>query len=179
MGFFGNNNKNELIEKEAEIKKLMQMIDNVDNIVLLCDATPENKIFYLNNRAKELLQRFRSELNAGLRGADVGNAFNNTIHQFHKDPGRVKRFFSNPRTDLPRTAEIPIGSITLRTTAYPIWDSGDSSKVLCYMACWSDITSEKMVKEQQYKEIERKNYLEERIHPVSYTHLTLPTKRIV
>ncbi|MFZ4858215.1 MAG: methyl-accepting chemotaxis protein [Desulfuromonadaceae bacterium] len=167
MGFFGNNNKIALLEKDAEIKKLMQIIDNVDNIVMLCDATPENKIFYMNTRAKELLQRFRSELNAGLRGADVGNAFNNSIHLFHKDPGRVKRFLSNPRTDLPRTAEIPIGSITLKTTAYPIWDSSDSSKVLCYMACWIDITAEKLVKDQQYKDIERKNYLEERIHQIA------------
>jgi len=167
MGFFGGGNKVELIEKNAEISKLMQMIDNVDNIVLLCDATPENKIFYMNTRAKEMMQRHRSELNAGLRGHDVGNAFNNSIHQFHKDPGRVKRLFSNPRTDLPHSAEIPIGSITLKTTAYPIWDSSDSSKVICFMACWSDITSEKLVKEQQYKEIERKNYLEERVHQIA------------
>ena len=167
MGFFGNNSKAELIEKDAEIKKLMQIVDNVDNIVMLCDATSENKIFYMNSRAKDLLQRFRSELNAGLRGADVSNAINNSIHQFHKDPGRVKRFFANPRTDLPHTAEIPIGSITLKTTAYPIWDGMDSNRVLCYMACWSDITAEKQIKEQQYKEIERKNYLEERVHQIA------------
>ena len=60
MGFFGNSNKVELIEKDAEIKKLMQMIDNVDNIVMICDATPENKIFYMNTRAKQLLQQHRS-----------------------------------------------------------------------------------------------------------------------
>jgi len=88
-------------------------------------------------------------------------------NQYHKDPGRVKRLFSNPRTDLPHTAEIPIGSITLKTTAYPIWDSSDNSKVLCYMACWRDITAEKQVKEQQYKEIERKDYLEERVHQIA------------
>lgn len=167
MGFFGNNTKAELLEKDSEIKKMMQMIDNVDNIVMLCDATPENKIFYMNTRAKDLLQRHRSDLNSGLNGADVSNAANNSIHQFHKDPARVKRLFSNPRTDLPHIAEIPIGSITLKTTAYPIWDSMDNSKVLCFMACWSDITAEKTVKDQQYKEIERKNYLEERIHQIA------------
>jgi len=167
MGFFGSSNKAELIEKDAEIKKLMQMFDNVDNIVMLCDITPENKIFYMNSRAKETMQQKRSELNGGLRGADVANSFNNSIHQYHKDPDRVRRMFSNPRTDLPHTAEIPIGAITLKTTAYPIWDSSDSSKVLCFMACWSDITAEKLVKEQQYQQIERKNYLEERIHQIA------------
>ena len=93
MGLFGNNGKAELIEKDAEIAKLMQMFDNVDNIVMLCDTTPENNIFYMNSRAKETMVQNRSQLNAGLRGADVSNAFNNTIHQFHKDPGRIKRFF--------------------------------------------------------------------------------------
>ncbi|BCS52823.1 methyl-accepting chemotaxis protein [Geobacter sp. SVR] len=167
MGFFGSSTKAELAEKEAEIKKLTQVIDNVENIVMLCDATPDNKVFYMNNSAKELMRRHRSELNAGLNGADVGNVFNNSIHQYHKDPGRVRRLFSNPRTDLPHSAEIPIGGITLKTTAYPIWDSKDSSKVLCFMACWSDITAEKQVKEQQYKQIERKNYLEERVHQIA------------
>ena len=167
MGFFGTNNKIELAEKDAEIHKIIQMLDNVDNIVMLCDITNDNKIFYMNRRAKELMQQHRSELNAGLRGADVGNALNNSIHQYHKDPGRVRTIFSNPRTDMPRTAEIPIGSITLKTTAYPIWDSADSSRVLCYMACWSDITAEKLVKEQQYEQIERKNYLEERVHQIA------------
>ena len=167
MGFFGNDSKVELLKKDAEIKKMEQMFDNVDNIVMLCDTTPENSIFYMNRRARELMRQHRSELNAGLRGSDVGNAFNNSIHQYHKDPGRVKRLFSNPHTDLPHTAEIPIGSITLKTTAYPIWDSSDNSKVLCFMACWSDITAEKLVKEQQCQQIERKNYLEERVHQIA------------
>ena len=167
MGLFGSSKANELVEKNAEIKKMLQMLDNVDNIVMLCDTTPDNKIFYMNSRAKELMQRFRNELNAGLRGADVANAMSNSIHQYHKDPNRIRRIFSEPRSAMPHTADIPIGNVTLRTTAYPIWDSNDSSKVLCYMACWSDITAERMVKEQQEREIERKNYLEERIHQIA------------
>ncbi|KAA0893420.1 methyl-accepting chemotaxis protein [Oryzomonas rubra] len=167
MGIFGGTNKREIEAKDAEISKLEQMMDNVDNIVMLCDTTTDNKIFYMNRRAKELLSRHRSELNAGLGGADAGNAFGNSIHQYHKDPSRIRRLFGNPRTDLPHTAEIPIGSVTLRTTAYPVWDSQDSSKVLCYMACWSDITAEKAVVEHQRREIERKNYLESRVEQIA------------
>ena len=167
MFFKGNKLNLEIIEKNSEINKLTQMLDNVDNIVMLCDTTPENRIFYMNNKAKDLLRQHGSELNAGLRGADVSNAFNNSIHQYHKDPARVRRMFSNPRNELPHTAEIPIGSITLRTTAYPIWDSTDASKVLCFMACWSDISAEKLVKEQQQIQIERKNYLEERVGQIA------------
>jgi predicted transcriptional regulator len=167
MGLFGGSQRQELDGKSAEIAKLEQMLDNVDNIVMLCDTTPENRIFYQNRRAKELLSQHRSELNAGLRGGDVANAFGNSIHQFHKDPARVRRIFGNPRTDMPHMAEIPIGGVTLPTTAYPIWDTADRSKVICYMACWSDITAEKTMKEHQYREIERKNYLESRVEQIA------------
>lgn len=167
MGFFGGSNKQEMVAKNSEIAKLEQMLDNVDNIIMLCDTTTDNRIFYLNSRAKELLSRNRSELNAGLRGADAANAFGNSIHQFHKDPARIRRIFSNPRSDMPHTAEIPIGGITLRTTAYPIWDSQDPSKVVCYMACWSDVSAEKAVVAHQHQEIERKNYLEIRVEQIA------------
>jgi hypothetical protein len=167
MGLFGGTNMKDIWEKNAEIAKLAQMLDNVDNIVMLCDTTPENKIFYQNQRAKDMLSQFRGELNAGLKGGDVANAFGNTIHQYHKDPARVRNIFANPRTTMPHKSEIPIGAITLRTTAYPIWDSNDPSKVLCYMACWSDISAEKAVMEHQYKEIERKNYLETRVEQIA------------
>ncbi|OGU00380.1 MAG: chemotaxis protein [Geobacteraceae bacterium GWC2_48_7] len=167
MGFFGGQSKKELEEKSAEIAKLTQMLDNVDNIVMLCDPTSDNKIFYMNRPAKELINRHRSQLNSGLRGADVSNAFGNSIHQYHKDPARIRRIFSSPRSDLPHTAEIPIGDVTLRTTAYPIWDSTAPDKVLCFMACWSDVTAEKEVKQHQMDEIERKNYLEIRVEQVA------------
>ncbi len=167
MGLFGAKNRKELEGKSSEIAKLTQMLDNVDNIVMLCDTTQDNKIFYMNRRAKELMNSHRGELNAGLRGADVANAFNNSIHQYHKDPSRIRRIFSSPRTDMPHSAEIPIGSVTLRTTAYPIWDSAAPDRVICFMACWSDITAEKEVKQHQLNEIERKNYLETRIDQIA------------
>ena len=52
MGLFGGADRRELEEKKAEIAKLEQMLDNVDNIVMLCDTTQENRIFYQNRRAK-------------------------------------------------------------------------------------------------------------------------------
>ena len=167
MGLFGGPTKQELQEKEKEIKKLMQMLDNVDNVVMLCDTTHDNKIFYMNRTAKELMQRHRSGLNSGLRGADVANAFGNSIHQFHKDPNRIRSIFADPRGKMPHTADIPIGSVTLQTKAYPVWDPNDSSKVLCFMACWSDVTTERQFMEQQQKELKRKNYLEERVQQIA------------
>jgi PAS domain-containing protein len=167
MGLFGSSSKLEIGKLLSENAKLIQMLDNVDNIVMLCDATHDNKIFYMNKRAKEMLNQHRTELNAGLRGADVGNANGNAIHQYHKDPERIRRMFGSPKASLPHTAEIPIGAITLRTTAYPIWDSIDPSKVLCFMACWSDVTAERAVVEHQRQDLERKDYLESRVTQIA------------
>jgi methyl-accepting chemotaxis protein len=167
MGWFGSSSKIEIEKHLAENAKLVQMLDNVDNIVMLCDTSHDNKIFYMNRRAKELLAQHRTELNAGLRGADVAAADGNSIHQYHKDPERIRRIFGNPKSNMPHSAEIPIGSVVLRTTAYPIWDSVDSTKVLCFMACWSDITAEKVVKEHQQMELARKDYLENRVTQIA------------
>ncbi len=167
MKWFGSANKAVGNEQSAEISKLTQMLDNVDNIVMLCDVSNDNRIFYMNRRAKEMMQQHRGELNAGLRGADVGNADGNSIHQFHKDPARIRSIFGNPRANLPHSAEIPIGTVTLRTTAYPIWDSADPNKVLCYMACWSDISAEKAVAQHQREALERKDFLECRVTQIA------------
>jgi methyl-accepting chemotaxis protein len=167
MFFGGAAAKRELEAKQRDVARLEQMMDNLDNIVMLCDTSQENKIFYMNRAAKELLQRHRGELNAGLRGADVANAFSNSIHQFHKNPGRIRDIFASPGNRMPHTAEIPIGGITLRTTAYPIWDPEKPGSVLCYMACWTDITAEKAVAAHQAEAMERKNYLETRVAQIA------------
>jgi methyl-accepting chemotaxis protein len=166
MGLFGPNRSDESAEKSAEIAKLMQVLDNVDNIVMLCDTTPENRIFYMNRRAKELMAEHRGELNSGLNGADVANAAGKPIHQYHKDPGRIRNILAKPGS-MPHKAEIPIGNMTLRTTAYPIWESTDPGRVLCYMACWSDITAEKELEGHRTREMVRKEYLESRVTQIA------------
>ncbi|MRR39033.1 methyl-accepting chemotaxis protein, partial [bacterium] len=63
--FFSTAQKRQLEEQEAELDMLKQMIDNLGNIVMLCDTTPDNKIFYMNRAAREMMARYRSELNSG------------------------------------------------------------------------------------------------------------------
>ncbi|UFS72584.1 methyl-accepting chemotaxis protein [Geomonas sp. RF6] len=167
MPFFGAEHKKKIAEQSSEINRLTQMLDNVDNIVMLCDTTTDNKIFYMNRRAKEMMRDCRAALNAGLRGADVAHAEGNSIHQFHRDPERIRRIFSNASTSLPHSAEIPIGSMTMRTKSYPIWNSTDPSRILCFMACWTDITAEKAVLEHEAHNVERKEYLERRVEQIA------------
>lgn|GEM_PF-5478029 len=73
--FFSSQLKRRVEEQEAELDMLKQMLDNLSNIVMLCDTTPDNTIFYMNKAAREMMARHRGDLNSGLRGADVANAF--------------------------------------------------------------------------------------------------------
>jgi hypothetical protein len=87
MGWFGSSSKPEIEKHLAENAKLIQMLDNVDNIVMLCDTSHDNKIFYMNRRAKELMAQHRAELNAGLRGADVAAGAGSHLQHHCQQPG--------------------------------------------------------------------------------------------
>ena len=68
---FGKNTKAEMLEKDAEINKMKQIVDNLSDLVMLADTSPDNKIFYMNKKALETMSVHRNELNKGLHGADV------------------------------------------------------------------------------------------------------------
>jgi methyl-accepting chemotaxis protein len=158
--------RSEVTRQEADLQRLMQMLDNVTNVVMLCDATHENRVFYMNKVAREIFEKYRTDLNHGLRGADVGNAHGHSIHQYHKNPERVRQILSKPKR-MPHHADIPIGGTVFRTSTYPIWDSQDSEKLLCYMACWTDVTAENKLAEEQVKVRERQLFLESHVREIA------------
>lgn len=156
----------EVTRREAEISRLKQMLDNVSNVVMLCDNTNENQVIYMNRVARETFGRYRAELNRGLRGADVANADGRSIHQYHKNPDRVRQILAQPK-NLPHHADIPIGGTIFRTSTYPIWDSQNPDKVLCFMACWTDVTAEEKLAQEQAQVRERKLYLESNVREIA------------
>ncbi len=167
MSFLGYESKDESARKKKEISKLQQMIDAVPSIIMLCDATHDNNVFYMNATARETIAKHRMHLNEGLGGrADVANVMDNSIHQFHSNPDRVRRILGNPGA-LPHMAEIPLGGVTFMTRAYPVWDSEETGKVLCYMACWNDISAEKAVEFQSVKDAEEREHLERRVQQIA------------
>lgn len=124
---------------------LQQALDNVDSMVMLADTSPENRIFYMNHAARRVLEQHHDEFNSRLHGGDVGQAMGNTIHQFHSNPQRVRQIlqgFGGGGRSV-HEADIPIGSVTLRTKTYPIWAGGPGSQIACYMACWQDVSADR------------------------------------
>jgi methyl-accepting chemotaxis protein len=166
MDILGHKSRTELDEKKREIYKLMQMIDNVDQLVMLADTSHENRIIYMNRFARETMQRLRSNLNAGLRGADVANALGNPIHQFHRDPDRVRNILAGLGR-APHRTQFAIGDVTFRLNFYPVWASERQDSLLCYMACWSDVTATIEIEKRNEADLERKRYLETRVEQIA------------
>ncbi len=161
-----NENRGENARQRADIHRLMQMLDNVSNVVMLCDTTHENRVFYMNRFAREAFAKYRQGLNLGLRGADVGRAEGNSIHQYHRDPDHIRRILADPHK-LPHHADIPIGETIFRTSTYPIWEAEDPGKVLCYMACWIDVTADRKLAEEKERMQDRQRYLEKHLSQIA------------
>ena len=129
---------------DTQLEMMKSVLDHVDNMVLLCDTSHENNVFYMNQTAKRVFEKYKTEMQQVLHGADPTAAEGGSIHRFHRDPERVRKILQklgSGARNATHSADIPLGSITLRTKAYPIWDVLHPDQVKCYLACWEDVTS--------------------------------------
>lgn len=149
---------------------LKAMLDHSDNIIMLADTTPDNIIFYMNQTAREFFARLRDEMNRTFpTGADVANAHMQSIHQFHRDPHRIRRVLADIASGRIASHEalIPIGQTTLKTRTFPIWDDQDSRRLRCFMASFQDITAEIRADALQTANDQRRQLLESRVGELS------------
>ncbi|WP_163095912.1 hypothetical protein GL267_013560 [Acidithiobacillus ferrianus] len=72
---------------------VQELLDPLDTLEMLAEADEgmENMIFYMNPAAQKIMEGAHAGLNAELRGADVRTAYGHSIHQFHKDPERIRQ----------------------------------------------------------------------------------------
>lgn len=154
---------------DAELEKLQLVLDAIDNIVMLADTTHDNNIVYMNKKAKDTFSELKDSLNENLRGADVTNSMGNPIHQFHRDPDLVRQRLASlaDGTHPMHSADIPIGDVHFRTKTYPIRDPRDPGKLLCYMACWSNVTAEKKLEENERLSQSSRVNLERRVNDLT------------
>lgn len=111
-----------------------------------------------------------SELNKSFEGrADVHRAMNESIHNYHKNPEKVRQTLFNLGRDrnAVHTAEVAVGDIVFQTKAYPIWDENDSTRMTCYMACWTDITAAKKLAAERQMAQERRISLENQVNDIA------------
>ncbi|AXE31390.1 chemotaxis protein [Chromobacterium phragmitis] len=157
-------------ELQQTVHRLESMLDHSDNLILLCDTSHDNTIFYMNKTARDTLARHRSTLNQRLRnGADVANAHAHTIHQFHPDPDRIRRILDDlaHKRIQEHIATIPVGEIVFRTKIFPIWDARDPNKLCCFMASFQDVSAEEKARKIQEEANRRREFLEARVNELS------------
>ncbi len=170
IGLFGKKANNPAQGAGEELHRLRQVLDNVDAMVMLADTTPDNVIFYMNKTARDGLHAHRAEMNARFTsGADVDQAFQHTIHQFHRDPGRIRKILADlaSRKIPVHTAMIPVGSVMLETRVYPIWSQTDRNEVLCFMASFRDVSARVERERLASAELERHAWLQQSIDTLS------------
>jgi methyl-accepting chemotaxis protein len=169
LGFF-TSKQNDQAARDQQLHQFSAMLDYADNLIMLADTTPDNTIFYMNRTARELLAQHRSMMNQKFRpGVDVNNAFMHSIHQFHRDPDRIRRILQDiaARRISQYEALIPVGNITFKSKVFPIWDDQDSNKLLCFMASFQDISAEVEAQALRDGNDQRRLFLEDRIDELS------------
>ena len=123
---------------------LQQALEPLDSLEMLAeaDAAMENSVFFMNRTARETMERFHSTLNSALRGADVRNALNFSIHQFHKDPAPIRailRALASGQTKTHHTV-MTVGTVTFSLRFAPVRD--EQGRLLAFHASWHDISAQ-------------------------------------
>ncbi len=138
---------------EAEKARLLQharvLLDPLSSLEMLCDADDkmENVIFYMNRAALDAMNLNHRRLNPGLRGADVRNAHGHSIHQFHKDPERIRDIFRALASGTARehSTELVLGGVTFTLSFTPV--CGEEGKVIAFHASWRNISDAKLAEQ--------------------------------
>jgi methyl-accepting chemotaxis protein len=168
-GFFLRRSRRSDPKREYDLPMLEAMLDRSDNIVMLADTSDDNIIFYINKTGRDFFTRMRDQLNATMsRGADVANAHLHSIHQFHRDPERIRRILAElaSRRIASHEAPIRIGPTTLKTKTFALWSDEDSVQPRCFMASFQDVTAEVRANALEGHE-QRRLMLEGRVNELS------------
>ncbi|MDR3708534.1 MAG: methyl-accepting chemotaxis protein [Capsulimonadaceae bacterium] len=154
-----------------QLHQLRAIIDNIGDVVILADTSAANKMFYVNKTGEQFFAKFRRDLNDGLpSGADVSHVIGYSIHQYHRNPDRIRRVLADLAAGKmeSHTAMIPVGPFTFSTTIYPVWDRNEPTRVNCFMATYHDVTAEIKAKRlEEEHEAERRRFVESQVGAVS------------
>ena len=136
-------------EREKLLEYARKLLEPLSSLEMLCEADDkmENLIFYMNRAATEAMNLNHRRLNPLLRGADVRNALGRSIHQFHKDPERIRNIFRalGAGTTREHVTELVLGGVTFTLSFTPV--SSADGKVLAFHASWRNISDAKLAEQ--------------------------------
>ena len=122
------------------------LLEHLSSLEMLCEADEamENAIFYMNHTALDVMNFHHGRLNPMLRGADVRTALGHSIHQFHKDPERIRNIFRElvTGTEKEHNTELTLGGVAFALNFAPVRD--DKGQVIAFHASWREISGAKL-----------------------------------
>jgi len=137
-------------QRELLLEHARLLLDPLSTLEMLCEADEkmENRIFYMNRAALEAMNLNHRRLNASLRGADVRNALGRSIHQYHRDPERIRSIFRALIADPSRehSTELVLGGVTFSLGFTPVCSEA-SGRVIAFHASWRNISDAKLAED--------------------------------
>ncbi len=140
-------------EAASEMERLVDyartLLEPLSTLEMLCEADEkmENRIFFMNRAALETMSLNHRRLNPQLRGADVRRADGNSIHQFHRDPERIRQIFRALSADPNgmHNTELVLGGVTFTLSFTPV--RGRAGRVIAFHASWRNISDAKLAEQ--------------------------------
>jgi len=136
-------------EQDRLVEYAQALLEPLSSLEMLCeaDAAMENRIFFMNRTALESMSLNHRRLNPMLRGADVRKAFGCSIHQFHRDPERIRNIFRALTADPTRqhNTELVLGGVTFKLNFTPI--TNRAGKLIAFHASWRDVSDAKLAEQ--------------------------------
>jgi methyl-accepting chemotaxis protein len=136
-------------EREQLLRHARALLEPLSSLEMLCEADErmQNRIVFMNRAALKTMNLLHRQLNPLLRGADVRKALSHSIHQFHKDPERIREIFRSLTSDPTRehTTELVLGGLTFVLNFTPVCDR--TGKVLAFHASWRNISDAKLAEQ--------------------------------
>ncbi len=136
-------------EKQVLLENARYLLESLSSLEMLCDADDkmENPIIYMNRAAIDCMKFNHKRLNPLLRGADVREALGNSIHQFHKDPERIRNIFRTMMSGAigEHRTELTLGGVTFNLSFTPVRNA--EGNVLAIHASWRDVSDAKLAEQ--------------------------------
>lgn len=134
--------------QEAILDILKQTLDPMDSLEMLAEADEryENKIIYMNPTALKVMANHHERLAVHLPGhADVRTALGHSIHQFHKDPERIRAILRDLAASRGKThtTQLQLGDILFQLSFSALFNP--EGEVIAFHASWRDKTKDQMI----------------------------------
>lgn len=134
----------------GNVHVLMNILEEAPLNVMIADA--DEKIIFVNRKARDILSSVEGELSKYLPGFKVSEVVGGSIHRYHKDPQRIKDILGALKSGDKRKGEITPGHFIFEHETRALID--ETGKRVGYVVQWADVT-ERRAKEEQASRLQR------------------------